>query len=216
MTYQPGSKSQSETLDFETAAATAVDRRNRDDKSSLDNYKSSSGKTLNQQLPEVCPLVFPELEKAGGEQQENAFKRSLAFTRHYYDRRSQAEFAAHNPGSKLNVKDHEFATKYGHPTTFENSGLIGVMTGGKVDPRRKRWESRNRRREAFGKKPIPSGQQGLLGKPGLVKRTLGDNILYLMIVNMPSDEELKAAKEAEERFTKEQPNWFEKLIAADS
>ena len=153
MTYKPGSKSQSETIDFETAAATAVDKRNKDDKSTLQDHKSSSGKTLNQQLPEVCPLVFPELDKATGEQQENAFKRSLAFARDYYDRRSQAEFAAQNPDSKLNVKDQEFATKYGNPTTFENSSLIGVVTGGKIDPRRRRWARKNHLREAGNQFP---------------------------------------------------------------
>lgn len=213
MTYKPDSKNDSEMLDFETAAATAVDKRNKDDKSKMQDFKSSSGKMVNSQIPEVCPLVFPDLEKASGEQQENAFKRSLAFTRDYYDRRSQATFAAHNPDSKLNVQENEFASKYGDPTTFENSGLIGVATGGRIDPRKRRWEKRNQRRQRFGKEPIPSGKSGIRPGGGLIKKALSDNIVYLMIVNMPSEEELQAAKAAEEKMKREQPNWFEKMAA---
>lgn len=209
MTYKPGSKDASETLDFDTAAASAVDSRNKDEKASLQNYKASSGKMLNQQLPECCPLIFPELEKATGEQKANAFKRSLDFTRDYYDRRGQAEFAARNPDSKLNVQNPEFAGKHGDPTTFENSGILGIASGGLIDPRRRRWERRNMLRERIGRDPVPSG-----GRPkgGLVRRQLGENVLYLMVVNMPSDEELQAAKEAEERMKREQPNWFEKIM----
>lgn len=210
MTYKPGSKNESEMLDFDTAAATAVDTRNKDEKSSQQDYKSSSGKMLDQQIPECCPLVFPELEKASGEQKENAFKRSLNFTREYYDQRGQAEFAANNPDSKLNVKEQEFAGKHGDPKNFENSGLLGVATGGRIDPRRRRFERKNKLRERLGKES--GGRQKLLGKGGLVKRSLGENILYLMVVNMPSEEELQAAKEAEERMKKEQPNWFEKMM----
>lgn len=196
MTYKPGSKNDSEMLDFETAAATAIEKRNKDEKSNLQDYKSSSGKMHNEQIPEACALVFPELDKASGEQHENAFKRSLNFTRDYYDRRSQAEFAAHNPDSKLNVQNQQFAGKYGDPTTFENSGVIGVATGGRIDPRRRRWG------QALGKKPVPSG---------LVKKALAFNILYLMIVDMPTEEELQAAKAAEQKMKKERPNWFENL-----
>ena len=209
MTYKPGSKNDSEMLDFDTAAATAIDKRNKDEKSSLQDYKSSSGKMHNEQISDACALIFPELDKASGEQQENAFKRSLNFTRDYYDRRSQAEFAAHNPDSKLNVQNQQFAGKYGDPTTFENSGVIGVATGGKIDPRRRR----QLRLQALRKKAGPSGQSGLLGSRGLVKKALAPNVLYLMIVNMPSEEELQAAKAAEEKMKKERPNWFESLAS---
>jgi hypothetical protein len=213
MTYKPVDKNDSGMVDFETAAASAIDTRTKDDKSSLQDYKSSSGKMINEQIPEVCPLVFPELDKASGEEQQNAFKRSLNFARDYYDRRSQAEFAASNPDSKLNVQGHRFAGSYGDPTRFDNSGVIGVATGGAIDPRRKRWERKNYMRQALGKKPVPSGQSGIGGREGLVTKVLKDNILYLMIVNMPSEEELQAAKAAVEEMKKEQPNWFEKLTS---
>lgn len=167
----------------------------------------------DQQFPEVCRLIFPELDGAPGEQQENAFKRSLAFTREYYDRRSQASFAAHNPDSKLNASEQQFASSYGDPTTFENSGIIGVATGGKRDPRHNRWERRNKRRQALGKKPAASGQSGVLGRERLMKKALKADVLYLMIVNMPNEEELQAAKAAEEKMKREQPNWFEKAIS---
>ena len=213
MTYKPGDKNDSTMVDFETAAASAIDKRAKDDKSSLQDYKSSSGKMTNQQIPEICPLIFPELDKASGKQQQNAFKRSLNFARDYYDRRSQAEFAARNPDSKLNAQEQQFAGSYGDPTRFENSGITGVASGGAIDPRRKRWEKRNNLRQRLGKKPVASGQSGLGGREGLMKKVLKDNILYLMVVNMPSEEELQAAKVAVEEMKKEQPNWFEKLAS---
>lgn len=218
MTYKPDSKDSSSTLDFDTATATAVDtRHNTDSKPSTQDYKSSSGKMLNQQIPECCPLIFPELERASGEQKQNAFKRSLAFTRDYYDRRGQAEFAAKNPDSALNVQpEPQFAGSHGDPTSFSNSGLLGVATGGRIDPRQRRWERRNMLRERLGKEGTPAGSSGrrggLLGKDGLVRRQLGENVLYLMVVNMPSEEELQAAKEAEERMKAEEPGWFEKFV----
>lgn len=216
MKYERGSKNPSELLDSDAAYAAAVDKRSKDDKSKLQDYKASSGKTYNNQLPETCPLVFPELEKATEEQKENALKRSFAFTRDYYDRRSQAAFAAHDPDSKLNVQDHEFAGKYGDPTTFENSGILGVLSGGGIDPGRRRFERKNRKLEARGRKPVPSGQNSRIPGKGTVKRMLGDNTLYLMVVNMPSEEELQAAKEAEERLKRENPGWFEQLTGAVS
>ena len=212
MTYKPGSKNESELLDFDSAAATAIDARASDDKSKMQDYKPSSGKMYDQQIPEVCALVFPDIDKASSEQQENAFKRSLNFTRDYYDRRSQAEFAARNPESKLNAQEQHFAGSHGDPTKYENSGILGVATGGRVDPRRRRWDRRNQLRQRLGKDPAPSGS-GVLGREPLVKKALKDSILYLMIVNMPSEEELQAAKAAEEKFKKEQPNWFEKVVS---
>ena len=212
MTYKPGTKESNETLDFAATAANAVDARAKDDKSSLQNLKPSCGKTLEQQLPEVCPLVFPELEKASDEQKENAFKRALNFSRDYYDRRGHAEFASQNPDSKLTVKEHEFESKYGDPKTFENSGLLGVMTAGRIDPKQRLAKLKNRRREQSGRR---SGTAigGLREKKGFVKKKLGEGVLYLLIVNMPSEAELQAAKEAEEKMKREQPNWFEKLMS---
>lgn len=218
MKYNSKSKEPNEVLDFDTVAATSVDKRMKEDKSSLQDIKASSGKTLNQQLPEVCPLVFPELEKATGEQKENAFKRSLNFTRDYYDRRGQAEFASKNPDSKLNVQEQKFAGEQGDPTYTQNRGLLGVVSNGRIEgPRRRRWERKNELRQRMGKEPLPpGGRKKLIGKEGLIRRQIGTNTLYLMVVNMPTEEELQVAKEAEERMKREEPNWFEKMVASGS
>ena len=46
----------------------------------------------------------------------------------------------------------------------------------------------------------------------MIKRALGEKVLYLMVVNLPSGEELQAAKEAVERVKREEPAWWEKIL----
>jgi hypothetical protein len=51
-----------------------MDTRAKDEKSKMQDYGQSSLKIYDQQIPEVCSLVFLDMDKASGEQQENAFK----------------------------------------------------------------------------------------------------------------------------------------------
>ena len=100
-----------------------------------------------------------------------------------------------------------------------------------MDPRQRRLERRSRRRERWGRETQPTTSTsapatgaspaatsgGVLGRRrgdegGLIKRTLGEKVLYLMVVNLPSEEELQAAKEAVERLKKEEPAWWEKIL----
>ena len=53
-------------------------------------------------------------------------------------------------------------------------------------------ERRNRRRAAVGL-PLKNRKAK---KGGLIKRVLQQDVLYLMIVNMPSEQELLSAREA--------------------
>lgn len=205
MQYDPSDKQDSQMLDFDSLSANAVAKKTGDGNHNfMSGFKGSSGKTLESQIPGVCPLIFPDLENASEEQQKNGFKKAVGFARDYYDRRERATFAAHNEGSKLNVEDKPFAGKYGDPRNFEGSGIIGVLTGGAVDPMKRRKERRMRRYEETGR-----GGRGLLGRGrggsstgrgrggnnsgrrsgiiGGVKKVLGEKVVYLMVVNMVSD-----------------------------
>ncbi|KAK4505224.1 hypothetical protein PRZ48_003187 [Zasmidium cellare] len=217
MQYDPSTSQDSWTLDAASLSANAVSHRTNDEHSTTAGFKASSGKTLESQIPDVCPLIFPDLESATEEEQKNGFRKAIGFARDYYDRRERATFASHNQGSKLNLdQEKPFAGRYADPTKLEGSGLIGVLTGGAVDPRKRRRE----RRAAMGRGGLIRGRRGggsggqRTGIIGGVRKVLGERVLYLMVVNMPSKEEMEVAAQMEARMKAEQPNWFEKFQAS--
>lgn len=183
MTYEPNSTEASKLFDLDTQVSEAAGSR---ESASLSRrFSIASGTSTEAQLPEVCPLVFPDSRDQGD---AGSFKRAMAFTADYFDLRSQASYAAKNPDSKLNVVDHQFAGRYADPTTFEHSGLIGVLSGGAVDPCRRHWEDEEEERR---KNPQPEKKRG--GLLSSVRQRLREGVLYLLIVNMPSDSELREA-----------------------
>lgn len=219
--------------DSTTTALEAVTTRNpstapEESQSALHNFKGTSGKLSTSTLPQICPLIFPDLAAAPEEKKQNALQRSYAFAQDYYDRRSRAEFAHKNPESQLEYPDANFKGSYADPNTkLANSGLLGALTGGKVNPRQRLSERRARKMESYGRENQPptyasapgapaatTGQASVRqrrGEGGLIKRTLGEKVSYLMVVNLPSEEELQAAKEAVERVKREEPSWWEKF-----
>lgn len=167
MQYKPSSKVDDKAMDANNTTNYAVGKRVGDDKSKMQDYHSASGKVLEQQIPECCPLVFPKLEKATDEQKQNAMKRAGHWYREYTDRRSEAKFEGSNPGSRLNISDPNqkkgFASQYSDPNSAVNrGGLIGVLTGGKIDPKSRRMARRNKVRMKIGRKPKdPNKQRGM-------------------------------------------------------
>jgi hypothetical protein len=73
------------------------------------------------------------------------------------------------------------------------------LTGGHLNPKERRQERRGakRVRRAYrrGEEITPNTSQRRGGREGLVKRMLKKDVLYLMIVNLPSEEELKIGRE---------------------
>ncbi|KAF2163587.1 hypothetical protein M409DRAFT_26196 [Zasmidium cellare ATCC 36951] len=183
MTYEPNSNEASKLFDLDTQVSEAASIEGNGFLSQ--KFSISSGTSTEAQLPEVCPLVFPDTRDQGD---AGSFKRAMAFTADYFDRRSQASYAAKNPNSKLNVVDRQFAGRYADPTTFEHSGLIGVLSGGAVDPCRRHWEEEEEERR---KNPQPEKKRG--GLLSSVRQRLREGVLYLLIVNMPSASELREA-----------------------
>ena len=147
-------------------------------------------------MPEAAPLVFPLLRDTPEAEKVNAFKRASNFVGDYTDRRAQATFEAKNPDAvPLNSGPprKEFASRWADPNHPVNQGgLLNVLSGGVINPRARLEQKREYRAARTGRMPANQQQknQGLIGK---VKRAVHENVLYLMIVNMPSDAEMKAA-----------------------
>lgn len=148
-----------------------------------DKLRTHSGTTGPSEFPESAPLVFPVLDwletNADAEQAEKLgrYKKFRKFVADYYDRRAQAEYAARNPMSPLAAPPKRaFTSKFANPNDNTNKSPISLATGGLV-PYNTTWrgEARN------------GGERG-------VRRNIADKVLYLIIVNMPSDDDMSRAE----------------------
>jgi len=159
-------------------------------------------------MPEAAPLVFPLLRAASEKEKKNAFKRAANFAADYSDRRARATFEVKNPDvAQLNVATQkEFASRWADPNHPVNQGgLVTVLTGGAISPGACRQQRRDYRNARRGRPSVIERREQLAGGPGGVlgaaKRKLHEDGLYLMIVNMPSEEELRTAAEITAKAT---------------
>ncbi|KAI9643618.1 hypothetical protein NHQ30_008240 [Ciborinia camelliae] len=193
MTWKPARSSGSQTLvstvDMNTKIISSVASREVSGRSSL---HSTSGKTLGQsQMPESAELVFPLLETAGDEEKANAMKKAGVWLGEWRDKRNTAKFASENPSTTLATNAGEPqvpSSRWADPSHPVNQGgVIGVLSGGHLG----RAARKERRRERKG---LPKDENPKPHRTGILrtaKRKLHEDVLYLMIVNMPSDEEMK-------------------------
>ncbi|KAF6231305.1 hypothetical protein HO173_010448 [Letharia columbiana] len=171
------------------------------------DLKFTSGKTHTEpELPEAAPLIFPHLDAAADEEEAgkkpNAFKKSGRFIGEYMDRRANATYNAENPESSLSTGAPEFKSRYADPNHPASSGsLISLVTGGKVDPRGVNNKNQSKRAGRGGLGLI-RGSVNYIRREKPVKKMLRQNVMYLMIVNMPSEEELATAKREMEQEKK--------------
>ena len=188
----------------------------------LKNLRLTSGVAKGEMsLPDSAPLIYPALDAVmTDEQKASKVKASTAFVGSYFDRRAHAVYGATNPNSKLAVPPPEkaFASRYSDPNHPANSGTIwGLVTGGRYDPIAQKRERKAHRRAArrgvvlteeeiqnakMGRrlKPERGGRRKGKGPIGLVKRVLQKNVLYLTIVNLPSESEMREIQQELERF----------------
>lgn len=191
----------------------------------LKQIRLTSGTTKGElSLPEAAPLIYPAvdavaraaLEAEGSigavpqEKEQNAFKSAGAFMATYLDRRAQANYAGMNPMSKLATPPAEkkFASRFSDPNHPANSGtILGLLTGGKFDPKaRRRGERAQRRAHRRGyhlsETDVKNAEMGRLPrrKKGIIGRVLHKDILYLTVVNLPSESEMKEMAQEWERL----------------
>lgn len=90
------------------------------------------------------------------------------------------------------------ANKVTDPNHAANSGsLISLVTGGRLNPRAHREQRRAGKRVARamrrGQEVTPEMMKGKR-REGRIKKMLKKDVLYMMIVNLPSEDELAMAR----------------------
>lgn len=147
------------------------------------------------EMPDSAPLIFPDLDEAARTQdpaKANKLKSSMAFVTDYYDKRAQASYLHKNPDQRLDLPKPDFATRVSDPNhpAFRGSWLT-LISGGKIPPKAERRAKRRNERIQAGY--LPSRKQER--KAWRQKRKLmKQNVLYLMIVNLPTEQEMETAK----------------------
>ena len=210
--YKPSSTELTECVNINKNITKTVERRN-EHQSKWKNLVSASASTgkHEEEIPEAAPLIFPELDTMAHHQKENAVKHFGHFLADYYDRRAQASFDAEHPDSKLRgTPRKEFAEQYADPNSKVNQGgLISLVSGGKVGPSKgvsgRISERRNGRRQRLGIGSKEVGHEARKkrksNKP--LKRMLKQDALYLMVVNMPTKEEMNIVMKELEKVENE-------------
>ncbi|KAK5996209.1 Burnettramic acids biosynthesis cluster protein E [Cladobotryum mycophilum] len=190
------------------------------------NKMQASNATTNFEWPESAPLVFPNLDKlattaegremideaaaAAAEKKPNGGARGMIFAMEYMDKRAQAQWAADHPTSGLaNLGvEPEFHSRFSDPNHPASSGsLIALLTGGAIGGRGGRRQARRERRNdqraarREEKGPTLLGTIGPLALIRSAKKLMHEDVLYLMIANMPSTEQMATAQ----RFLNTQP-----------
>jgi len=182
-------------------------------------YRTSDGKSRGEfAVPQAAPLIFPTIDKAASavaadgqpiaQEKQTAMKRSGKFIADYIDRRAQAEYAGTiGEDSKLAVPgaadQTNFASRFSDPNHPVNSGsIIALLTGGYVDPKamargrrygalagvrgKPQLSEQDSRNIAMGRK----NQQAPRGLIGGVRKLMSQDVLYLLIAEMPSQAEM--------------------------
>ncbi|KAK7738344.1 hypothetical protein SLS53_006155 [Cytospora paraplurivora] len=170
--------------------------------------------------PDLDRAAQADLEQEGNgkgaetEKIMDKWKGAGKWVQDYLDRKAQASWEREHQGSALTVPSSArpgFASRYSDPNHPANSGsLISLLTGGAVNPAARRqerraakWagrdakrEYRDQRRMARGKAPRGPRQtrlkpNGKRKKNGIIKKILQQDVLYLLIVNLPTEEEVQ-------------------------
>ncbi|KAK7897026.1 hypothetical protein LTR67_004914 [Exophiala xenobiotica] len=206
MAYKPESDDLVQTADMSTNVLTSIAAR---DSRKGSRFANHSGATREIEIPESAPLIFPGLDALPEGEKENAFKRTGHRLGDYFDRRAQAKFEASNPNSKLNIhQERQWASRFSDPNHPANSGsLVALVSGGAIDTReqdRAKKERRAMKRQRKDMRRVSRGREPRWDASGMEKRApqggikgmMKSDVLYLMIVNYPSESELKEAAQA--------------------
>ncbi|KAF4624592.1 hypothetical protein G7Y89_g13578 [Cudoniella acicularis] len=204
LTWNPESSETYTSVDTTTNIAKAS---NLSSPSFLQKLKTSNGNSYGDCcFQETAPLIFPGLDAIDADPSNEAkgkrekLKRGMAFAADYSDRRARATYQANHPESLLAQGPKEkFKSRYADPNHPASSGnLISLITGGKINP--PSLSSGNGEGLSGLMNASNSDNNARIGPLTLVapvvkgvSKVLGKNVLYLMIVNMPTNEEMASA-----------------------
>lgn len=200
MTFKPDQ--QSRVLPVDTSSPKAMVMRTLSNQINGSSNRNKANTTYGElQLPPAAPLIFPSIDDLPESGAKNNMQKTGQFIGDFMDRRARAKYNHQNPDSALTVDAPRFASRFGDPNhPANNGGLIGLVTGGAVSKRSMRQgiinsdssdeERRSRRRN---QNSIAQDQQSLI--KGLKGKVMKSDVLYLMIVNKPTEAEMAAANE---------------------
>ncbi|KAJ5907622.1 hypothetical protein N7495_000304 [Penicillium taxi] len=176
----------------------------------VEKIRVKSGETNSVlELPEVAPLVYPDLDRIAldGCKSEKTqkivekFKGAGKWVSDYMDRRAMVFFEAKHPETPLVVPTHQrkpMKSRFNDPDHPANSGsIISLVTGGlvpvpgpgKILAQRNELLGINR---LLGQHSNPDDGR-LIPSTGkhYVKKIFQKDVLYLTIVNLPTDEQME-------------------------
>ena len=217
MTWKPESSDVVSTVDLTTtvAKATAASDNAAADASFQQKMKTQfkmlkPAHGLSQgdaEIPVAAPLIYPQLDQATEEQKKGWFSRGKEFAADYFDRRATAQYLADNPDSTIGsvTQTPQFESGKGDPaSTPKNAGLRTALGAGegRVGQRlRMRRDARQERMESLKKHPgLIRGTANTLTKGNrptdVVKRVMHPDVIYLLVVRKPSEQEMAEAMRA--------------------
>jgi len=194
-------------------------------KQKLKNIRLTSGVSRGEvSLPESAPLIYPALDAAAvaatkgegelPEKKQNALKSSASFVSAYLDRRAQASYAGMHPDSQLASPPpaKPFASRFSDPNHPANSGsIVALLTGGHFDPKSRKRVRRAQCRAARRGYQLSEHdlQNAAVGRApgrrqGPISRIMTQDVLYLTIVNLPSESEMRELMQELERSKNQQ------------
>lgn len=203
-----------ELVDINQNIAEAIEKRESDEgKFWKGLMKGAASKTTHEEeIPEFAPLVFPYLDAMSEAEKKSSIQQKGAFLADYFDRRAQANFALDHPESKLAdvAPRKEWASEYADPANPKSKGgLLSTVSGGYIDPTSRLTARRKQRRGRLGiggdqlpgEKRKDRKEQRKSKRP--IKRLLRQDALYLMVAEMPTQQEMDAVRQAIENFADE-------------
>lgn len=231
MTFKPDSPWEPVMgVDFSTARSTsdqalvkATSTPESDFAAKFKNLRLASGVAKGEMsLPESAPLIYPALDAAAvaaldgsapTEKKQTALKSSSKFLSSYLDRRAQATYAGTHPESQLASAapppEKKFASRFSDPNHPINSGsIVSLLTGGHFDPHAKKRAYKAQRRARrrgyeLSETDLKNAEMDRLPRrrQGVIRRVLQQDVLYLTIVNLPSESEMKEMLQQLETMT---------------
>lgn len=194
-----------ELTDIEANIAETIDTREAMEGNFWKGIAKGAASTTHSEdeIPEFAPLTFPYLDDLDEAEKKSATKQKGAFLADYYDRRAQSTFAADHPESKLaNVAPQkEWTSEYADPNNPKSQGgLLSTVSGGYLAP-----GSRLKKRRARMGIGGPNGEgigdrMAKKKKTRPIKKLLRQDALYLMVADLPTEEEMQAVRHAFEGF----------------
>ncbi|MCJ1393149.1 hypothetical protein MMC18_006021 [Xylographa bjoerkii] len=196
MTFKPDQQSQILSVDRSSSSSQAMQGSPFSPLGNRENLQNARNTTYGEfQLPPSAPLIFLESQPSSSDQPKNSLVRIGDFVADYNDRRAQARYAQANPDSALSVGPAPtFASRFGDPN------YVSSRSQSKSD--KKALKAKRKADKKGGRLSLIGGVRGMVAGPGaqsgaprqgLLKSLKGmgmqNDVLYLMIVNKPTQRE---------------------------